>query len=520
MNLERNVFGILERTARSRLAGRPAFGFPGGVTISFAELHQRSLQLGRAFVASGLRKGDRVAILMNSRREWIEAYFAIAAVGAVCVPVNTYLVAAEVDTILRDCDARFLIYDDEAADRVRRLTYAPELSVVVSETPNALPDLGAIAYEDFVDASDPSIRFSGPDLSDPFVIYYSSGTTGAPKGALHSHNGVLWNAMGQWLGFELDGDVRYGIVPSLSWAAGFNVLVTALVWIGGFSYVRPTGGATAESVVDMLITEKITHVNLVPSLLTDIMRRPDLVARLGAGSLQWVLVGSAPVPLTLLEQASAALPDVAVVQGYGFSEFPALVSVLRREDAAEHPGSAGRPLPMVSVAVRTADDVVEHSGTGELLVRSPATMIGYHNRPDETDRVFREGWLHTGDLAEVDGNGFVTILGRTNDMIISGGLNVYPKEIEDVVIRIDGVLECAVVAVPHDRFGEAVAVSIYTDMPSFDPESVAVACREQLASYKRPKHVVMSVNRLPRNSNGKLLKREITRQMITELGLS
>ncbi len=519
MQLERNVYGILEKAIHADFAHQPAFGFPGGRTLTFVELHDRVEQLARSLATAGVTKGDRVAVLMNSRQEWVELYFALAAVGAVCVPVNIYLVPAEIDAVLADCTPKALVYDEESRERIARIDYVAEVRVEAGLVAGETPLQGAVSFEDFHASGDDSVEFSGPDLADPFLIYYSSGTTGTPKGTVHSHDGVLWNAIGQWLGFELDRDVRYGVVPSLSWAAGFNVVVTAGVWIGAYSFVRPTGGATAESVVEMLVEQRITHVNIVPALLTDIMRRPDLVDRLRGGSLEWVLVGSAPVPLALLEQASAELPQVAVVQGYGFSEFPALVSVLKKEEALGHPGSAGRPLPITRVAVRADDGSIQPHGRGELLVRSPATMIGYYNRPDDTEEAFRDGWFHSGDIVELEQSGFITILGRTREMIISGGLNIYPKEIEDVVIRVEGVQECAVVAVPHDRYGESVAVAVYTLDSSFDPATIEVVCKERLASYKRPRHVIVSREPLPRNSNGKLLKREVKTWVAEQVSL-
>ena len=284
-----------------------------------------------------------------------------------------------------------------------------------------------------------------------------------------------------------------------------------LVWIGGYSEVRRTGGATMESIVEGLERDRITHVMLVPSLLRELVSRPDLMERLSASTLEWIVTGAEPVPRSVIEVVCRGIPDVDVCQGYGLSEFPTITTVLMADEVFDHEGSAGRALPHTDLAIRDADGAIRRTGTGELLVRSLATMIGYHQRPEQTAEAFRDGWLHTGDLVELDADGFITIVGRTKDMIISGGLNVYPKEIEDVISRLPGVVEAAVVGVPHERFGETAVAVVVTDEADFDPASVEAACAEQLASFKRPRVTIVRQERLPRNANAKLLKRELRR---------
>lgn len=230
--------------------------------------------------------------------------------------------------------------------------------------------------------------------------------------------------------------------------------------------------------------------------------------RIEAASLSWIVTGAEPVPQALINRCATGMPSVAVCQGYGLSEFPTVATVLTADEVIAHEGSAGRPLPHTTVAVRDESGAIRRVGRGELLLRSPATMRGYHGKPEQTAVSFRDGWLNTGDLAEIDESGFVTIVGRVKDMIISGGLNVYPKEIEDVIAQLPGVREVAVVAVPDARFGEApVAVVVADD--TFDPGDVDRICQERLAAYKRPRHVLLHERPLPRSANAKLLKREL-----------
>ena len=490
-----NLFEMLERSARSHYGRRPAVTFEGDER-SFVALRDRALRLARGLHGAGIQPGDRVAVLMGNRQEWPEALFGLAALGAVCVPVNVLLTGREIRHVCRDSDVRCLIVDDLGEPKLAELEEPPELVIRVG------PE-----YEDLPQTELPD----GPAGSDVLIHYYSSGTTGLPKAAVHSHENVLWNSFGQIVDIGLGPDVRYLVVPSLSWAAGFHNLMLGLVFTGGSSVLMPTGGLTVERIVDAIERERATHVMLVPSLLRQFGADEQALERLRRSSLRWVVTGAEPVPAALIELLGAELPDCRVCQGYGMSEFPTIATLLTPEQALEHSGSAGRPLSHTDVAVLLDDGItVADSGRGELLMRSPATMLRYHGLPEQTEEALAGGWLHTGDLVEVDSERFVTIVGRTKDMIISGGLNVYPKEVEDVLATLPGVGEVAVVGVPDERFGEApVAVLVPLEGESVDEEELERVCRAELSSYKRPRAVLVHDGPLPRNPTGKLLKREL-----------
>jgi acyl-CoA synthetase (AMP-forming)/AMP-acid ligase II len=229
-----------------------------------------------------------------------------------------------------------------------------------------------------------------------------------------------------------------------------------------------------------------------------------------------VISGAEAVPRPTIEAIAAELPGCQVLQGYGLSEFPTIATILRPEEAIAHAGSAGRPCSITGLAVQHDDGEIAAAGDGEVLLRSYATMREYFNRPEETAAALADGWLHTGDLGSVDDEGFVTITGRKKDMIISGGLNVYPKEIEDVIYRVDGVVEASVVGVPDERWGEAtVAIVVGAEV---DPDAVRDACSTELASYKRPRSVIVRDEPLPRNPIGKVLKRELRPWAAERLG--
>ena len=408
----------------------------------------------------------------------------------------------EVHHVCADSGVRCLIVDELGQPKLEDIGELPEIVVAVGDAQAP----GAVAYEELPEREPPP----QPKGDDVLIHYYSSGTTGLPKAAVHTHQNVLWNSFGQIVDIGLGPDVRYLVVPSLSWAAGFHNLMLGLVFTGGSSVLMPTGGLTVERIVDTLEREEATHAMLVPSLLRQIGADEPALERLRRTRLRYVVTGAEPVPAPLIELLMEALPDTQICQGYGMSEFPTIATLLRPEEALEHAGSAGRPLSHTDVAVRLDDGTIADAGRGELLMRSPATMIRYHGMPDETAAALAAGWLHTGDLVELDEQRYVTIVGRTKDMIISGGLNVYPKEIEDVLATQPGVGEVAVVGVPDERFGEApVAVLVAFEEQEINRRALESACAEHLASYKRPRALLLHDGPLPRNPTGKLLKREL-----------
>lgn len=513
-----NVFWMLDRTARAPYGGDPAITFDG-TTRSFRDLRDRAVLVANGLRELGIGAGDRVAVLMGNRMEWPEVLFGIAALGAICVPVNVLLTGKEIAHVCADSGATCMIVDQLGGPALATLSALPELVVSVGEVdvpagPRVvgLDDVLATATSTLDDSS-------GPGQTDPFMLYYSSGTTGLPKAAMHTHAGILWNSVGQIVDLGLDRSVVYLVVPSLSWAAGLHNVMLALLWAGGRSVLMPTGGTTPEKILDNVERHGATHIMLVPSLIRLFANDEVILERVRNSSLRWIVTGAEPVPRALIEVMNKELPDCRVCQGYGLSEFPTICTILTPDEALVRNGSAGRPLSHTSVAVRTTDGDIVQSGKGELLIRSLATMAGYYQRPEQNAEAFRDGWLHTGDLAEIDDDGFVSIIGRTKDMIISGGLNVYPKEVEDVLHGVAGIGEVAVVGVPDERFGErVVAVVVPAGSGPVDRSLIDEVCRENLASYKRPREVLVRSEPLPRNPTGKVLKRELRPWAVAELG--
>ncbi len=501
------LFDTLDRTGRTHRAASTVAITAGGRDQSFAELRDRALRLANGLIGLGVRPGSRVGVLMSNRHEWTEALFAVAASGGVCVPINVLLRGLEAGYIIDDSDVEILIVDERGEQPLAELPRLPSTIITVGDvvvpvganvrTFESVIESGAAVY--------PSVQIG---VEDAVMTYYTSGTTGRSKGATHSHQGINWNTMSQVHDLSVRSNDRYLVVPSLSWAAGFHDVTMALMWNGGTNVLMPTGAATIETIIDQVVENRITHTLLVPVLLRELAANPSLLARLRDSELRWVLTGAEPVPATLTNELNAELPACDVVQGYGMSEFPLIASLLRPEEAVEHAGKAGRPTSITSIMVQTSDGQITDVGEGEILTRSPAAMLGYHGMAEATEEAFRDGWFHTGDTGRLDEEGFLAVTGRQKDMIISGGMNIYPREIEDVIIAQLGIRDVAVVGVQDDRWGE-VPVVVLLESAAGSANDVMRVCEEQLSSYKRPKRVIVRAEPFPRTPNGKLLKREL-----------
>jgi fatty-acyl-CoA synthase len=509
------LMAVLERTAFGGRGDCPAVTFEGE-TLTYRQLLDRTYSVANGLLEAGVRKGDRVAVLLRNGFEWFELLFAIAEVGAICTPVNIFLRPNEIKYLCEDSGARIFVVDEAGADAVGAAELSTEIVIGVGGANPDVPAATHLSYERLRDEGAPQPTGVRVAIDDPFILYYSSGTTGLPKAALQTHNNILWNSVAQISDMDITPEEVYLNVPSLSWAAGFHSSTLPCLWVGAHVVVLSTGGATIERVVGTAAAHGVTRTLLVPTLLRALLASPECRRQVLDSSLRWIISGAEPVPLSVIEALSEALPGVKIVQGYGMSEGPALACVLKAEDAAEHAGSAGRPVSVCRIAVELPDGTIADSGEGEVLLRSPATMVSYWNRPEETAEALAGGWLHSGDIGRIDEDGYLTITGRKKDMVISGGLNVYPSEVENVIAVLPGVSENAVVGLPDERLGEIpVAIVVLEDDEA--AERVLPHCRDLLATYKVPKRLVVRDEPLPRNPNGKVLKRELRPWLIEHL---
>lgn len=479
--------------------------------VTYQDLRDRAYRLARALRSLGVRKGDRVAVLLRNCSEWFDIFFAVASLGAVMVPVNFLLKSKEVEFILRDSGAKILLAGSDLLPLVDPASKEnPELAHVIC-IGQADPPAPVLSYSELTESekADPPAG-DAPQADDLFLLQYTSGTTGFPKGAMHTQGTILWNSFHQIGDFSVTEKDRYLCVPGLCWAAGFHDFTLAALWMGGTVVVMPSGGLEIAALLDIIQKEKITKVLLVPSILKLVVDDPDL-KKYDLTSLEFVASGAAPVPVTVIEQFNQLLPESTLLQGYGLSEGPTIAVCLKKEDAIRKIGSVGKPVTNCeALIVDESMNRVPPGTKGEIVLRSPATMKGYWNRPETNREVFVEGWMRTGDMGEYDDEGYVYVTGRIKDMYISGGLNVYPAEIENIILKDAGVAETAVIGVADERWGEVgCAIIVPKEGANIEIPEVEARCKEELAGYKVPKKYVLRSEPLPRTASGKVKKYEL-----------
>tara|TARA_R110000850_G_scaffold108602_2_gene221086 strand:+ start:31642 stop:33168 length:1527 start_codon:yes stop_codon:yes gene_type:complete len=472
----------------------------GKATRTYRELDQRVAQLANILIARGLKPGDRVAVLMLNGIETIEAYLAVLRTGAICVPLNFRLVASEVSDIVQDCEVRILICDD-ATFAVASLCKAPQL-LLAGAGGNA-SDCERI--EDIIQASSPICANRVVSELDPAFLMYTSGTTGRPKGALLSHLNLLVNTLNMLSALEIGPDDRVWLAASpLFHIAGLSGLFPFL-YSGGTSIVLPSGQFDANAVVDLLEREQVTSCYFVPTQWQAVCEAATKQPRTYA--LQRVTWGASIALPSVLNAIAETFPGVRMYNVFGQTEMSPITTVCRADLWPEKHGSVGRSVP--TVEVRVVDDSmndVPKGEIGEIVYRGPTTFLGYWNRPEADAEAFAGGWFHSGDMVREDEDGFLFIADRKKDMIISGGENIYPAELEAVIDVHPAVLEVAVIGVPHSKWVETpIAIVVLKHAGAADEAAIIAWCKDRLASYKKPSQVHF-IEALPRNASGKVVK--------------
>jgi fatty-acyl-CoA synthase len=455
-----------------------------GVETTYADLDERSERLAAGLLEAGLAPGDRVATLTATSPEHVVVFFACAKAGLILMPLNTRLAAPELAYQLADAEPAVLLCSEEYA-----------------ETAAALHKRTA-GLEEIVAQS--NYLHSRPADDDGLLLVYTSGTTGRPKGALLTHANCFWTNLSFDRVVGVSGeDTVLQVLPQFH-VGGWNVQALLAWWKGARVVLEPAFDPVRALA---LIAEKhVTTMMGVPATYLFMSQDPGF-ASADLWTLRRAVVGGAPMPEALLETWRER--GVEIVQGYGLTEAAPNVLCLPPEDAARKRGYAGKPYPHVDVALRDPEsgEVLEGVGEGELVVKGPNVFAGYWRNPEATAAAFADGWLLTGDVAARDGEGYYRIVGRTKDMVISGGENVYPAEIENVLHEHDAVAEAAVVGVPDERWGEACLAFVVL-RAEVTEEELLDFCRGRLARYKVPRGVRF-VGSLPRNALDKVVKSEL-----------
>jgi fatty-acyl-CoA synthase len=484
-----------------------------GRTTTWADLDSRVTTLAGALRRRGVDAGDRVMILMLNRTEFVETMLAVNLLGAIAVPVNFRLTPPEIGFLVQDCDAHVVVTEPVlagVATAVRDIQPVLE-TVIVAGTPS---EEGVIGYEDLLaEPGEPIDQTAPVDVPNdsPALIMYTSGTTGRPKGAVLTHTNLTGQTMtGLYThGADINHDVGFIGVP-LFHIAGIGNMLSGLT-LGIPTVIHPLGAFDPGQLLDVLAAEKVTGIFLVPAQWQAVcaaqQAKPrDLVLRL----LSW---GAAPASDTLLRSMSETFPGTQILAAFGQTEMSPVTCMLLGEDALRKLGSVGKVIP--TVAARVVDENMNDvpvGEVGEIVYRAPTLMAGYWNNPEATADAFAGGWFHSGDLVRMDSEGYVWVVDRKKDMIISGGENIYCAEVENVLAGHPAIVEVAVIGREHERWGEVpVAVIAVAAVPG--GQSLRLAdldefLNERLARYKHPKGLEI-VDALPRNPAGKVLKTEL-----------
>lgn len=499
-----NWVNQLERHAMMQ-PDAPALRFVGN-TMTWADLRRRVAALAGALSGRGVGFGDRVMILMLNRTEFVESVLAANMIGAIAVPLNFRLTPTEIAVLVEDCAAHVMLTEAALAPvaiGVRNIQ--PLLSVIVVAGGSSQDSV--FGYEDLLnEAGDVHEPVDIPNDS-PALIMYTAGTTGRPKGAVLTHANLTGQAMTALYtsGANINSDVGFVGVP-LFHIAGIGNMLTGLL-LGLPTVIYPLGAFDPGQLLDVLEAEKVTGIFLVPAqwqaVCTEQQARPrDLRLRV----LSW---GAAPAPDALLRQMSATFPETQILAAFGQTEMSPVTCMLLGEDAIAKRGSVGRVIP--TVAARVVDqnmNDVPVGEVGEIVYRAPTLMSCYWNNPEATAEAFAGGWFHSGDLVRMDSDGYVWVVDRKKDMIISGGENIYCAELENVLASHPDIAEVAVIGRADEKWGEVpIAVAAVTN-DDLRIEDLGEFLTDRLARYKHPK-VLEIVDALPRNPAGKVLKTEL-----------
>ncbi|WP_281690614.1 class I adenylate-forming enzyme family protein [Pseudonocardia thermophila] len=492
--------------ALDRFGDRPAL-YHQGRTHSYADIVADANRLAHRLRATGVGPGVAVALMMSNRPEYVVADQAILRCGAIKVPLNDMLSVKEIDYILRDSGARVAIADTGMLPAAQESS-PPGLELIIAagdECPS-----GAEVWTDALSGQPDTVPDVEAKPDDLGLIIYTGGTTGLPKGVMHTQRSLAVNLFSHVMEIGLLDDEVMLLMSPLPHSAGFHLQAGMLK--GARAYLETK--FDPELVLDRITANRVTFTFMVPTMIYRVLDRAA-GRPLDLSSLRTILYGAAPITRERLEQGLATFGPV-FMQLYGQSEAPNFITRLRREDHTLDPAGAhrlascGQPVAMAQVAIVDDDGrELPRGEIGEVAARTPYTMVGYHNRPEQTAKTLQNGWLRTGDIGRMDEQGYVYLLDRKNDMIISGGMNVYSTEVENVAATCPGVAQVAVVGVPHPDWGEAVvAFVVPDDSGSFDEAKLLAHCRGELARYKQPK-AIRVVESLPTTAYGKLDKKAL-----------
>ena len=483
-------------------------------SFTYPELNKRVNRLAHSLTALGLQKGDKLAVLLENSIEIVELFLAAAKTGIILVPINFRLAGPEVEYIVNNSDARAFVVHDLFADTVRPIkdrlsNIPPENFVMVGKTAQGFRE-----YEDFIkDAADDEPE-TEMDVEDTWILIYTSGTTGRPKGVIRSHEShiayYLHNAVD--FGFN-EKDICLNVMPLCHINSIFFTFT--FLYIGGSAYIHPAIGFKPEEILEIIEKHKITFISLIPTHYTLILNAPEDAKKRDVGSIRKLLCSSAPGRKSMKQAVMEFFSGVELYEAYGSTE-GGIVTILKPEYQMTKLGSIGFEAlgsDIIKILDEDGNEVADGE-IGELYSRGPMLFDEYYKLPDQTAESFKHGFFSAGDMARRDADGFYHLVDRKKNMIITGGENVYPSEVEEIVGSHECVLDCAVIGLPDDKWGEKVT-AVVIKKEGLRPEDITEemikeCCRGQIAGYKTPKEVIfIDPDEMPRTPTGKILHRKL-----------
>jgi fatty-acyl-CoA synthase len=508
--IRRHTIGDLLHRSAARHPDKLAIAC-GGVRWSYREFDALCDRVAAGLARQGIGKGDRVAILARNSHAFAAMRFALARLGAVLVPINFMLKAEEAAYILRHAGARLLATDAglaPLAQAAAALDTGVERLLWLPDEDGSAPVPGLASFDDLAACTDapPRVALAGADLAQ---IVYTSGTESMPKGAMLTHDAVMWQYVSCVVDASIAGDDLMLHALPLYHCAQLDVFFGPAVYVGASNVI--TGKPVPDHLLALIERHRISSFFAPPTVWIGLLRSPAFDTT-DLSSLAKGYYGASIMPVEVMKEILRRLPRLRLWNLYGQTEIAPLATMLGPDDQLRKPGSCGRAV--LNVETRVVDDAmrdVPRDGrtVGEIVHRGPQLLAGYFHDDDRTAAAFEGGWFHSGDLATIDDEGYITVVDRKKDMIKSGGENVASREVEETIYKLPQVSEVAVVGVPHPRWVEAVAAVIVVKAgAALDEAAVLAHCGEHLAPFKVPKRVVF-VDALPKNPSGKLLKREL-----------
>ncbi len=474
--------------------------------ITYKELNSRVNRLANALMAHGVKKGTKVGLLFNNSNEFVESIYAVFKIGGIVVPLNTRLTSQEISNLVDHSGSSALIFDSsflEKVEAIRQKSQKIDRYIIVNDEKRG----SFLHYESLLQKASSrepeGIRVEEPDEA---CIIYTAGTTGRPKGVVLTHRNFLWLAANYCIGgmtsFE---DISMYIFP-LFHVGGIGTFISH-IFIGATALLKEKYDPL--DCLDTIQKKGINRWSAIPTIYGEVVNLPDH-HKYNLTSITKLSSGAAPMPMEVKKRLAELFPNAGMLDGYGQTESSGAITQLSPKDTFRKSGSVGLPYPTNEIrVVNDKNEDVPIGEVGELVYNGYTRMKCYYRDPEATQEAMKGGWMHSGDLVNVDEEGYVYLVDRKKDMIVTGGENVYSREVEETIIKLPQVAEVAVIALPDPKWGEAVtAVVVLTAGVKISAKEIVEFCKNHIASYKSPKRIIFAEN-LPKSSVGKILKREL-----------